>query len=157
MLTIWGVFMNLKELLTKIEKLKKELFQHCLKGAEAGDAFCMQDVANMYSTGVGTEINYHNSEEWDKKFQTTMNFSSEYNKAINYRLRGDILEYKKILERVVLTGDGEAALDLAKLYMVSNKEKDNIIKYLKMVMSSRRVCEASCEEAKEYLAIYEDK
>ncbi|WP_438994772.1 hypothetical protein [Pseudemcibacter sp.] len=102
--------MNLKELLTKIEKLKKELFQHCLKGAEAGDAFCMQDVANMYSTGVGTEINYHNSEEWDKKFQTTMNSSSEYNKAINYRLRGDILEYKKILERVVLTGDGEAAL-----------------------------------------------
>ncbi|MDG1726169.1 MAG: hypothetical protein P8H57_03370 [Emcibacteraceae bacterium] len=70
----------------------------------------MQDVANIYSTGVGTEINYHNSEEWDKKFQTTMNSSSEYNKAINYRLRGDILEYKKILERVVLTGDGEAAL-----------------------------------------------
>ena len=148
--------MDLDKLLPKIKKLKKELFTLCLQGAEAGDAFCMQDVANMYSIGEGTEINYTKSEEWDEKFQNAMKYSSEYNKAINYRLRGDILEYKKILERVVLTGDGEAALDLAKLYMISEREKENIIKYLKMTIASSKVCEASIEEAEEFLENYQD-
>ena len=148
--------MDLDELIPKIEKLKKELFTLSLQGAEAGDAFCMQDVANMYSSGEGTEINYYKSEEWHDKFEAEMDFPSELNKAINYRLMGDILEYKKILERVVLTGNGEAALNLAKLYMISEREKDNIIKYLKMTIASNNVCEASIEEAEEFLENYQD-
>ncbi len=122
------------------------------KGAEEGDVDCMGQLATMYSHGDGTPMNFDKSLEWDRKAFEAGSKSSLYNMAITYRMMGDILQYKSMLEKAVETGDSEAALLLAKLYMISDKENDNIIKYLGIVIDESDSFEASIEEAKELLS-----
>lgn len=147
--------MKLSEIIQKKEFLEKELFELTLKGAEAGDAGCMIDLAMMYSIGKGTNIDYCKAVEWDDKAVEYGSSNGKYNKAMTYRMSGDVVTCKQILEEVLVEeDDGEAAFELARLYMVSNKERENVIKYLDMTIKSASVSEGTVEEAQELLQEY---
>ena len=54
-------------------------------------------------------------------------------------------------EKAIAEGDGDAALDLAKLYMVSDLESANVKKYLILAKNSRNVVESYRIEAERLL------
>lgn len=77
--------------------------------------------------------------------------SSINNLAICYRLRGDWSAYKYFLEKSLVLGEADGALELAKLYSISNKEQSKIKKLLGLVLKDQHTFEISREEAKKLL------
>lgn len=125
-----------------------DLFVEC---ATNGDVYAMERIANMYTCGEGVKCDYDKAIEWHRKALYGKSASAMINLGITYRIKGDIRKSKYWLKKSLDTGDAEAALLLAKLYMVSDKEKETIIKYLDVVLNSRHVCESSIEEAEKLL------
>lgn len=72
--------------------------------------------------------------------------------AVTYRVKGDARNARIWFERALRAGDGEAALELAKMYMISDLEHERVREYLTTAIDSDSICEASREEAKALLA-----
>jgi TPR repeat protein len=77
--------------------------------------------------------------------------TSLLNLAITYRMRGDMVSAKHWFEKALDSGDPEAALQLAKLYMVSEKEHETVRRYLELVINDELSLEVSREEAVDLL------
>ena len=127
-------------------------FQMFMKAAENGDTSSMLRVASMYTTGEGVPCNYDMAEEWELKAIEAGDTTGMVNIGITYRIKGDILKSKAWFEKAFKSGDGSAALELAKLYMVSEKEKDTVKFYLKHAINNDNMCEADIEEAERLLS-----
>lgn len=127
-------------------------FNLFMKGAKAGDTSCMSRIALMYCDGDGVDRDFDKSIEWDRKAYDAGYKTSLLNMAITYRMKGRMLNYKYWLEQSLADGTGSAALELAKLYMISDKEKDNVLKYLKITISHDGMTEAEIEEAEMLLS-----
>ncbi|MCX4030520.1 sel1 repeat family protein [Endozoicomonas sp. SM1973] len=130
----------------------KSAFHMFLKAAENGDSSCMLRVALMYSCGEGVECDYDKAEEWELKAVDCGDISGMKNLGITYRIKGDIRKSKEWFEKALKAGDGSAALELAKLYMVSEKETKTVMKYLQIAISSKNMCESDIEEAEDLLS-----
>lgn len=122
-----------------------------LAAAEGGNVNAMETLAVLYGDGDGVDYDFDRSVYWDMRSIESGSLTSLSNLAITYRTHGDIREAKKWFEKAVESGDGDAALDLAKLYMVSDKETETLITLLQKVVESDNVCAASVDEAKEFL------
>lgn len=125
-----------------------EAFRLFLAAAESGNCDAMCRVAVMYESGEGVEYDVEKSIFWDLKAIDAGSTSSLINLGITYRRLGDIRKAKYWFEKSLETGDGEAALELAKLYSVSDKESATVKRYLQIAISSDRLSENSLEEAK---------
>ncbi|HRX35692.1 MAG TPA: tetratricopeptide repeat protein [Aestuariivirga sp.] len=123
-----------------------------LKLAEAGDASACGMVATMYFDGEGVAFDFDESVKWDLRAIELGDTTSLSNLAISYRNTGNAREARKWFEKAVATGDGEAALDLAKLLHVSDFEIDNVRRLLKMAVESDHMTPAGLEEAEAMLA-----
>ena len=132
-------------------------FKIFLKAAKAGDPSSMMCVANMYSAGEGVELDYNKSLYWEEKALALGAVNGAYNMAATYRMMGDMVSAKEWYERALDDGDIEAALALATIYMVSDKERETVLKYLDIVLNAdpERVSEGSVEEALAYKQRYE--
>lgn len=122
--------------------------------ANLNDPSAMSRVALMYFDGDGVKRDLDQSIAWDKKAVELGCVSSLNNLAITYRMMGDIINAKKYFEKAIDAGDDDAALALAKLYMVSELEHDKIIQLLKLVTSSSNVTDYSKEQALLFLTQY---
>jgi uncharacterized protein len=122
-----------------------------LKSAHAGDVDSMTRIASMYSTAEGVALDFDKSIEWDEKAAQAGSISSITNLGITYRMRGDLKKAKIWFEKANASGDSEAALHLAKLYLVSELETERVKHYLKLVLSKPSNSEASRDEAKQLL------
>jgi len=132
----------------------EKAFRLFLRAAEEGDYDAMARVANMYSCGEGVTCNYEKAIEWEQRAIASGKTSSYINLAISYRTIGDMRMAKQWLEEAYRAGDGEAALELAKLYTVCESSKDTVLKYLNDTLHSPNVSEGSVEEARELLREY---
>ena len=130
----------------------KTAFQLFLKAAQNNNVDAMSRIACMYGDGEGVNRSYELSIQWDMKAIEMGNTSSLINLAITYRACGDIKRAKYWFEKSLASGDGDAALELAKLYMVSDKETDKVREYLNIAINNDNIIEASVEEAKNLLA-----
>ena len=75
-----------------------------------------------------------------------------YNLAVSYRHLGDIRQARYWFEKSFASregGDGSAALALAKLYMVSDKETETVIKYLRIACACEPYETISLDEFEE--------
>lgn len=124
------------------------LFQ---QAAEAGDSDAMSRLATMYEGGEGVERDIEQSISWDMKAIAAGNRTSLLNLGITYRRLGDIKSAKMWFEKSHAQGDAEAALELAKLYSVSDKEVETVRRYLTEVVSSEYVTQDSIDEAQTLL------
>lgn len=129
-------------------------FELFLKAAVQGDLSAMNRVACMYGDGEGTTRDYEKSIEWDLKAAEAGSDTSMLNLAITYRALGDIRSAKEWFERSLGAGNGEAALCLAKLYMVSDKEADKIQHYLNIAINHEAISDSSKDEAVDFLKNY---
>ncbi len=153
--------MNSDQLFTKANKLHeesfyKEAFSLFLKGAELGDTSCMNRVACMYSSGEGVKLDYDNALKWELKAIELGDLTAMTNAAITYRIKGELVKSKEWFEKSLFNGDGAAALQLAKLYMVSDKESENVKKYLNIAISHENMTESCIEESRELLRYLND-
>lgn len=127
-------------------------FAAFLSAAEEGCAHSMLRLASMYTSGEGVPCNYDKAIEWELKAVERGDLAALLNLGISYRIKGNILEAKYWFEKSLEAGDGSGALELAKLYMVSSKEKAKVIEYLQFAISAENMCEADIEEAQGLLA-----
>ena len=127
-------------------------FSAFMQAAKKGSTSCMTRVASMYTCGEGVNCDYDKAIEWELKAIEGGEITALVNLGISYRIKGDIRKAKHWFERAIESGDGSGALELAKLYMVSPKEKERTIEYLNLAITSSNMCEADIEEAQELLS-----
>lgn len=124
------------------------------EAAALGDAHAMSRIACMYDNGEGVHRDVTMSIAWDLKAIGLGNVTSMLNLAVTYRRLGDIRTARDWFERALEAGDGSAALELAKLYSVSEKEVDAVTAYLRRALASDDLSPADRDEAQEMLAAY---
>jgi tetratricopeptide (TPR) repeat protein len=123
-------------------------------GAESGDPSCMTRLAHMYSLGEGmVRIDLDVAEFWERKAGSAGDLTALFNLAITLRNRGRVSEARQYFELALDSGDISAALELAKLYMVSPKEQDTVRKYLDLCLADSALLESEQEEAHKLLAM----
>lgn len=149
--------MNNDELFQKAHELYEDgdyssAFDLFLKAAENGDTGSMLRIATMYTCGEGVDCSYDKAEEWELKAIECGDITGMVNLGITYRMKGDIRKSKEWFQKALKAGDGSAALELAKLFMVSEKETETIIQYLNQAISSESICESEIEEAEKLLS-----
>lgn len=110
-------------------------------------------IATMYSDSKFLPQQLDKSIKWDTKaIQSAGDYKSFHRLAITYKLAGDMQGAKYFYEKALASGyDDGAALDLAKLYNVSEKETPRVKDLLKIVIKSKYVCQADVEEAQDLL------
>jgi TPR repeat protein len=148
--------MDNDQLFRKADKLYEEgnfgeAFSMFSLAAENGDVSSMTRVASMYSCGEGVDCDYDKAIEWELKAIDGGEISAMVNVGISYRIKGHIREAKRWFQQALKAGDGSAALELAKLYMVSDMESEAVKRYLQLAIESTNMCEADIEEAKQLL------
>ena len=121
------------------------------KSSDLGSASAMNNLGYMHSSGLGTAVDFSISTAWHMKAIEHGDDSSFSNIAINYRCLGDIRQSRKWFEKALCVGDADAALELAKLYMISDKETETVRHYLNIVVNNDQCCESSIEESLELL------
>ena len=129
-----------------------EALQMYLELAERGDTGAMLNAANMYAAGRGVEIDYDKVIELEKRAADAGEPMAFYNLAVSYRHLGDIRQARHWFEKAFASeegGDGSAALALAKLYMVSDKETETVIKYLRIACACEPYETISLDEFEE--------
>jgi len=122
-----------------------------LKLAESGNLSSMANIAVMYNTGRGVDLDVEKSIKWDEKAIQAGNTASMSNLGITYRMCGDIRKAKFWFEKAIAAGDDETALELAKMYLVSDLEKERVKHYLEMVLTAKHCTEAGRDEARDLL------
>lgn len=117
-----------------------------LRGAEAGDGRAMSRLAIMYEDGDGVEIDFEGSVEWDLKAVAVGYETSLINLGIKFRRAGSMRKARYWFELALDKGDGEAALELARLYSVSDAEEATARRYLQLALEAGQLSRASEEE-----------
>lgn len=128
-----------------------EAFTLFMTLAEQGDTSSMGRVAIMYENGEGALPSLERSVYWDKRAIEAGCQTSLFNIGITYRRHGFIIEARNQFEISLASGNNEAALELAKLYSVSDKELDTVDYYLKLALADDTLSEDSIDEATEMI------
>ncbi len=129
----------------------QEAFKIFLEASENGDRYSMERLAVMYGEGEGTESDVDKSINWDMKAIELGSVVSMGNLASTYKNIGNLVDAKKWLMKAIDAGDGDAALELAKIYASEESDTSVVKKYLDIVVNSDNVCESSVDEAKSLL------
>lgn len=124
----------------------EEAFELFSKLAEAGDTSAMTRLADMYSAAKGVEYDFEKIIHWEEKAAGLGDPTGMYNLGITYRNAGDVRKARQWLEKALQCGDGEAALEIAKLYLISEKETETVRHYLELAQSTGSLTEDSSDE-----------
>lgn len=123
--------------------------------ANEGDTYAMSDLGRFYEDGLGSiDIDFDQSIYWSEKSAKAGNTTGMNNLAVTYRRMGEIRKSREWFEKALEHGDISAALPLAQLHMVSDKEFDTVRKYLGIVLQGTvriDVSEGDLEDAKKLL------
>ena len=127
------------------------------KSADLGNVASMNTLGMMYGGGYLQPVDNFKSLEWHMKaFEKDGSCISCFNIGITYRHLGEIAKSKEWFLKALEKGDDDAALELAKLYMVSEKEVETVRHYLNQAINSDSVCESTVEEATALLAALDE-
>ena len=132
----------------------EKAFEWLKKGAEAGNTSCMIWLGVLYGDGIGSDP--HNKKEifWYKKAWRKNDSSAPNNLAIVYKNQHKYDLAEKWFKIAIESGDGDANLELAKLYLIMRCPAELIKKYLRATINSRYVTGHSIEEAEKILNEY---
>ncbi len=125
-----------------------------LKGAKAGDTSCQILLGNYFSDGrKGIPIDETRAIYWYKQAYKQGSSTGASNLARHYRKRGETDEAYQWFELAVESGDNEAHLDLAKIWLHDRENRTKAIKHLKAVFKGnpRDVSELGRDEARTML------
>jgi TPR repeat protein len=104
------------------------------KGAKAGDTSCQILLGNYLSDGrKGIPVDHRRAIYWYKQAYRQGSSTGASNLAMHYRKQGDPDEAYRWYERAVKSGDNEAHLALAKIWLHERENKAKAIRHLKAV------------------------
>jgi TPR repeat protein len=125
-----------------------------LKGAKARDTSCQILLGNYLSDGrKGIPIDRKRAVYWYMQAYKQGRSTGASNLAMTYRKQGDVDEAYRWYELAVKSGDNEAHLPLAKIWLHDRGNKAKAIKHLKAVFSGnpQDVSELGRDEARTML------
>lgn len=119
-----------------------------------GNVHAMNCLGHMLHDGEGVTLSYEQSIKWFDRAVERGHVQSMVDLARVYRDKGEFGLYRYFLERAFWAGNDEAALLLAKLYAVSDKEVQRVKGYLAHVVKSKTAAVNLVYEAKVLLKQY---
>ncbi len=122
-----------------------------LKGAKAGDTSCQNLLGNYLSDGrKGIPIDERRAIYWYQQAYKQGSSLGASNLAMHYRKRGDVNEAYRWYHLAVKSGDNEAHLALAKIWLHDRGNKAEAVKHLKAVFQGNpdNVSELGRDEAR---------
>lgn len=125
-----------------------------LKGAKAGNTSCQILLGNYLSDGrKGIPIDRKRGVYWYKQAYKQGSSIGASNLAMTYRKQGDVDEAYRWFELAVKSGDNEAHLALAKIWLHDRGNKAKAMRHLKAVFSGNPhdVSELGRDEARTML------
>jgi TPR repeat protein len=122
----------------------EEAFKMFRTLAEKGDVSSMTRLALMYYSGVGTSKNIEECVKWDLRAAEHEDTVAYLNLGITYKDLGDMQTSIDWFNKALNQGDGEAALELAKIYLANDVDKAK--SYLNIALQTGNLTEDSQEE-----------
>ena len=110
------------------------------------NTYAMVSLANLYSGGFGIEYSFEKIVKWEKKAAEQGDDCGMINLGTTYRRAGDVRTAKAWYEKALQAGDGSAALEIAKMYLISDLETKRVKNYLHRALEVGQLCEADEEE-----------
>ncbi len=105
-----------------------------LKGAKAGNTSCQILLGNYLSDGrKGIAVDHRRAINWYKEAYKQGSSTGASNLAMHYRKQGDLDEAYRWYGLAVKSGDNEAHLALAKIWLHDRDNKEKAIKHLEAV------------------------
>ncbi len=114
--------------------------------AENGHGAAMSRLSLMYFEGHGVDKNFAESIKWDLA-AIAAGYDASANLALTYCAMREFREARRWFERSVELGDGDSALELAKLLYVSDAEIENVKRLVDIALSSALITPDSLEKA----------
>lgn len=147
---------NVEELFVRAAKLEesgklRSAFRLDLAAAKAGDTGCQLNVGNFYDAGNGVRRNRLAALYWYKRAYRRGYSAAASNIGIMWRNEKKLKRSLEWFQRAVRLGDDEANLEIAKHYLLNERNPAKAIRHLEKVCQSNCVTEAGVEEATKLL------
>lgn len=133
---------------------QKRAFALFKEGAAFGLVGCMLDLGYFYDEGLGARKNKVEAMYWYKRAYRKGSAAAASNIALLYKEQGRYHLAFQWFYRATLLGDGDAEVDLAKLYMQGKGVRRSLILArgcLLTALSSKYITESGREEATELI------
>ena len=142
----------------------KVAFELFLESAKKGNECSQNNVGIFYESGLGVRKNSQKALYWYKRAFRNGLETAVKNIANYYFKQGNQARAKAWYKKAIETGDGDASLEMAKVYLSAKQNKHNINcakKYLRMALKNvpmEGITSDGYEEAEKLLAkIMRDK
>ena len=131
----------------------KKAFALFLEAATKGHPFSQTSLGYFYDHGIGVAKDAGKAMFWYRKAARSGTVAAINNLAITYRDAGNLRVARSWFEKAAAKGDGDAALELAKLSLKgTRKNLKRVREYLKMAVRSNYILADSKEEARKLLS-----
>jgi TPR repeat protein len=118
----------------------KSAFRLFLRAARAGDSGARVNLGYFYDSGLGVKPNRDLALYWYRRAYRQRSSGAASNIGTVWRDQGKLDRAISWFQRAEKLGDGDANLEIAKVYLRYKHDKDKAIHYL------RRVCRAKPDE-----------
>ena len=132
----------------------KEAFSLFGEAAHQGEIYAFNSIGYFFDSGLGLTANFDKALFWYKKAARAGDVLAWSNIGILYLNHGNERQAKYWLAKAVGNGDGDAALELARMFLRKKSNKGLAIgkEYLEAAIRSESVTECSRDEAKNLLS-----
>lgn len=129
----------------------RSAFRFYLAAAKSGDSGSQLNVGNLYDAGTGVRRNRVAALYWYKRAYRRGSSSAASNIGIMWRNEKKLKLALEWFQKAVRMGDDEANLEIAKHYLLDERDPDKAVPHLEKVRYSNCVTEAGVEEATKLL------
>jgi TPR repeat protein len=118
-------------------------FESHLAAAQLGNILSQLALGNFYANGTGVPKSFEDAAQWYRKAYRNGVSAAAINLSIELRDRGNIRGAIDWLKRAADMKDGEAVLQLARMYLVMPRGKKKAIDLLRKTQTLKRYAEIS--------------
>lgn len=131
----------------------KSAFELLLASARLGDPGSQLNLGNFYSWGKGTQRNLDEAARWYKRSYQGGYSTGALNLGIDRRNQGRAKSAVLWLKKAVAMNDGEAAIELAKIYKGRKRGRKTAAKLLRRALRMNRdhISDAAKEQGESLL------
>ncbi|HEV2233468.1 MAG TPA: hypothetical protein VGV68_08710 [Terriglobia bacterium] len=126
-------------------------FRLFLAAARAGSGPALETVANFYDLGVGVKADQKAALYWYRRAYRHGSNIAANNIGVIWRDKKKLSRALLWLRRAVVLGDGDANLQIAKIYLGNKPDPLKAIHYLERTCRAANATQGSKEEARELL------
>jgi len=126
-------------------------FRLFLAAAKAGSNPARTTVAFFYDDGIGVKANKDAALHWYRLAYRGGSDTAANNIGVIWRERGEVSRALMWFQRAVRLGDGDANLQIAKIYLHIKPDLRKAVQYLKSACKAQSITEGSRDEARRLL------